>query len=136
MVHALKEVWRTLRPGALLLDVRPYLPFGPLELVRREQVRVLGRLDEVPDADSAAADEAIAEVTRQGFFRLDGVDSFYSSAYWQTVGELREYLREWEDHARLPQPLAGEAKKALRGAGRDAQLRLRTYVVVNRLRRS
>src|SRR3989304_5814462 len=131
MVHALREVWRTLAPGGLLLDVRPYLPFGPLELVRREQVRALGRLDEVEvDDDSAAADEAIAEVTRQGLFTLDGVDAFHSCAYWDSVAELRQYLRDWEDHARVPRALAGEARSALRAAGPQAPLRLRTYVIV------
>src|SRR3990172_358840 len=133
MVHALVEVWRTLAPGGVLLDIRPYLPFGPLELVEGPQARVLGRLDEVEvDIDSAAADEAIAEVTRRGLFGLDRVDSFYSSAYWGSVGDLREYLRDWEDHARMPRSLAGEAGKSLRHAGPKARLRLRTYVLVNR----
>jgi hypothetical protein len=33
MVHALTEIWRTLTPRGFLLDLRPFLPFGPLELV-------------------------------------------------------------------------------------------------------
>jgi hypothetical protein len=136
MVHALTEVWRALAPGAVLLDIRPYLPFGPLELVERERVRALGRLEEVQfDSDGAAADNAVSEVLRRGLFTLDHADSFYYSGYWDSVGELREYLRDWEDYARLPKRLAGEARKALRAAGPRAWLRLQTYVVVNRLRK-
>jgi len=137
MVHALTEVWRALVPGAVLLDIRPYLPFGPLELVEREHIRFLGRLEEVQfDSDGASADQAISEVLRQGLFALDRADSFYYSGYWNSVRDLREYLREWEDYARLPRHLAGEARKGLKAAGRQAWLRLQTYVVVNRLRKN
>ena len=137
MVHALEEVWRTLVHGGLLLDIRPYLPFGPLELVRGGEARSLDRLDEAEfDPGDPAADEAVAEVLRRGLFRLESTGSFYYSSYWDSVGEMREYLRDWEDVARLPRRLAAEARKALRSAGRQARLRLQTYVVVNHLRRS
>ncbi len=137
MVHALHEVWRTLIPGGVLLDIRPYLPFGPLELIRTESISVLGRLDEVEsDPSDAAADEAIAEVTRRGLFHLDRADSFHYAGYWDSVGEVREYLRDWTDVARLPRRLAGLARKSLRYAGPKARLRLKTYVVVNRLHRT
>jgi len=137
MVHALDEVWRTLIPRGVLLDIRPYLPFGPLELVQPETTTVLGRLEEVEsDPTDAAADEAIAEVLRRGLFHLDRADSFYYSGYWDSVDEVREYLRDWSDVARLPRRLAGLARKSLRHAGPKARLRLRTYVVVNRLHRT
>jgi hypothetical protein len=134
MVHALCEVWRTLIPGAVLLDIRPYLPFGPLELVHPEGTSVLGRLDEVEsDPNDAAADEAIAEVLRRGLFHLDRADSFHYAGYgiWRTM--------------RAPARLTDVARRrgvwpgwrASRCAPPDkARLRLMTYVVVNRLRRS
>src|SRR3972149_4332244 len=137
MVHALEEIWRTVVPGGLLLDIRPYLPFGPLELVQGPEARSLGRLDEAEfDPGDPAADNAVAEVTRRGLFALQQTGSFHSSSYWDSVAELREYLKDWYDVARLPRRLAGEASKALRRSAPTGRLRLRTYVVVNQLMRT
>ncbi len=136
MVHALSEIWRTLIPGGLLLDLRPYLPFRPLELIDRGQTHVLGRLDEAEfDPGDPAADEAVAEVMRRRLFALEETGSFYYSGYWDSVSEMRDYLEDWYDVARLPRRLAGAARRALRQAGPDGRLRLQTYMVVNRMRR-
>jgi hypothetical protein len=136
MVHALQEIWRTLKPGALLLDLRPFLPFGPLELVVGGEAQTLGRLDEAPyDPGDPAADEALAEIMRRGFFTLEETGSFHYAGYWDAVSELREYLEDWQDVARLPRRLAGQAHKALRQSGRRGRLRLKTYMIFNRMRR-
>jgi len=88
MVHALSEIWRTMAAGGVLLDIRPYLPFGPLELVQGGDVRLLGRLDEAEfDPGDPAADDAVAEVTRRGLFALQQTGSFYSSSYWDSVAD-------------------------------------------------
>lgn len=135
MVDALTEVHRTLIPGAPLLDVRPFLPFAPLELARAARITVLGRLEEAEfDPGDSAADEALAEVFRRGLFSLESTDSFWYANYWDSVAELREYLKDWTDVARLPRRLAGEARRALR-ASPGARLLLRSYIVVNRLRK-
>jgi hypothetical protein len=137
MVHALSEVWRILAADGVLLDIRPYLPFGPLELVAGNEVRILGRLDEAEfDPGDPAADNAVAEVMRRGLFALQRTGSFHSSSYWDSVAELREYLKDWTDVARLPRRLAGEARTALRRAGSSGRLRLKTYVVVNVMRKA
>src|SRR3990172_4359403 len=137
MVHALSEVWRTLVPGGVLLDIRPYLPFRPLELVTAPEARVLGRLDQADfDQGDPAADEAVAEVMRRDLFMLQETGWFYYSSYWDSVVEMREYLRDWDDVARLPRRLAGAARSALRQAGPAARLRLKTYVVVNVMRKA
>src|SRR3990170_2090928 len=136
MVHALSEIWRTLVAGGGLLDIRPHLPFRPLELVQGRDVRLLGRLDEAEfDPGDPAADNAVADVMNRGLFALQQTGSFYSSSYWDSVAELREYLKDWYDVARLPRRLAGEASKALRRAGSPGRLRLKTYVVVNVMRK-
>src|SRR3989304_4376945 len=68
MVHALSEVWRTLMPGGLVLDIRPYLPFGPLELVDGPIVEQLGRLDEAEfDPGDPAAGARCAPPGGAGF---------------------------------------------------------------------
>ena len=136
MVHALEEVWRTLTPGGIVLDVRPYLPFGPLELVDQGGVEVLGRLDEAEfDPGDPAADDALAEVMRRGLYSLTQTGSFHYASYWDSVGDMRDYLRDWCDVARLPRRLAGEAHKALRRSRPSGRLRLQTYMVVNRMRK-
>jgi hypothetical protein len=136
MVHALSEVRRTLVAKGILLDIRPYLPFGPLELVDGDTVERLGRLDEAPfDPGDPAADRALGEVMRLGLYALLRTDSFHYATYWDSVGELRDYLRDWYDVARLPRRLAGEARTALKRSAPTGQLRLQTYMVVNVMRK-
>jgi len=137
MVHALTEIARTLAPGGVLLDIRPYLPFQPLELVHGPEARVLGRLDEAEyDPGDPAADGALAEAMVRGLFTLQETGAFYYSNYWDTVAEMREYLDDWHDVARLPRRLAGEARRALGRAGTAGRLRLQTYIVVNVMRKA
>src|SRR3970282_2349230 len=102
MVHALSEIWGTWAAGRVLLDIRPYLPFGPLELVQGPEARSLGRLDEAEfDPGDPAADNAVAEVTRRGLFALRQTGSFFSSGYLDSVAELRAYLKDSDDVRRL-----------------------------------
>lgn len=136
MVHALEEIHRTLKPGALLLDLRPYHPYRPLELVAERGVQELGRMKESEDRlDDASSDDALGQVFHRGLFALESVDSFHRCSYWDTAEELRQYVDENFETTRLPRRLAGEARRALRTAGKGARLRLQTYMVVNRLRR-
>ena len=136
MVHALEEIHRTLKQDALVLDLRPYLPFGPLEVVHGDQANVIGRLDEAEfDPGDPAADDALGEAFRRGLFKLEAADSFHYSAYWDTVEDLREYLKEWSDTTRLPRRLANDARRGLKAHEPGARLRLRSYMVVNQMRR-
>lgn len=137
MVHALEEVWRTLTPGGILIDLRPYLPFGPLELVDRGAVEIIGRLDEAEfDPGDPAADGALADVMRRELFSLSRTESFHYASYWDSVAELRDYLKDWYDVARLPRRLGGQAGRALRRTRPSGRLRLQTYMVVNLMRRA
>lgn len=135
MVHALEEIHRTLKPGALLLDLRPYHPYRPLELVDPRSVRELGRMEEGDGSLDAASDAALGEVFQRRLFALESVGSFYRCSYWDTAEELREYVEENFETTRLPRRLAREARRALRSTGKGARLRLQAYIVVNRLRR-
>jgi hypothetical protein len=72
---------------------------------------------------------------RRGLYSLDRTDSFRYSSYWDSVSEMRDYLRDWYDVARLPRGLAGEARRALRRSAPSGRLRLQTYMVVNLMRK-
>lgn len=136
MVHALEEIWRALTPGGIVLDVRPFLPFGPLELVNEGVVERLGRLEEAEfDPGDPAADLALGEVMRRGLYTLRRTESFHYAGYWDSVAELRDYLRDWSDVARLPRSLADVARRALRRSRPSGRLRLQTYMVVNLMRK-
>jgi hypothetical protein len=136
MVHALGEIWRTLRPGGLLVDLRPFLPFRPLEVVGPEGTESLGRLDGAPfDADDVAADASIAEVSRRGWFRLETADSFYFSFYWDSIGELESFLEDWTTMAELSPAMAARAGRALQAAPAGTRLRLEICMIFNTLRR-
>jgi hypothetical protein len=132
MVHALDEIWRTLRPGGWLVDLRPFLPFGPLELVDGGRAFSLGRLDEAEfDPGDPAADEAVADVLRRRRYDLTRTGSFHYAGYWSSVAELRAYLQDWVDVAELPRALAELARRELRRHRPQGLLRLKTYMVFN-----
>jgi SAM-dependent methyltransferase len=68
MVHALEEAWRVVKPGGLLLDLRP----APVH--RRVGIEVDGSFHQVAVMrerldDDFAADRAVREVLARGLFR-------------------------------------------------------------------
>ena len=68
MVHALEQAWRVIKPGGLLLDLRP----APVH--RRVGIEVYGSFHQVAVMrekldDDFAADQAVKEVLRRQLFR-------------------------------------------------------------------
>ena len=71
MVHALLECWRVLETDGILIDLRPFHSNPALEVITVEGIFVPGNVDDSGGApDDIAADEAIAEMVRRGYFTL------------------------------------------------------------------
>ncbi len=100
MVHALREIGRTLRPGGLLVDPRPLSKVVQVQIETSPGPWVaVGELDEshyVPD--DLAADRATAQAVREGWLRPAGSHPFDFRWHFDDLDELAEYAgEEWED---------------------------------------
>jgi hypothetical protein len=93
MVDALKESWRVLHQGGVLLDFRPLVSSPPIEIVCIESVQEVGTVDDsAASTDNAAADGAIRTVIESGIFRPLTNTRFQVAHYWDSVEEMSEYL--------------------------------------------
>jgi SAM-dependent methyltransferase len=88
MVHALEEAHRVLRPGGVLLDIRPAAAHRRVGLGEDRGWRRVGVMRE-PLEEDRRADRAVARMIRRGLFRrtrreqvllervMDGIEDFH-----------------------------------------------------------
>lgn len=132
MVDALSEIWRCLRPGGTLIDIRPVAWESPLEIVTAENVEHVGvASDSGMDAEDAGADAAMATAVARGWFApLDDV-RFGFNFYWDSVDELATFV---EENRRVKQvtPTMSEIENlfARTSADDDARLRCKRRVML------
>jgi hypothetical protein len=89
MVHALEQIWKALRPGGLLIDVRPVSARWPMEILASGRVLRAGRIDDSPSAvDDRAANAAMRASVRR-FFRPVARAAFPFDYVWDSVGTDR-----------------------------------------------
>ena len=93
MVDALHQAHTALRPGALLLDLRPDGSRAP-RVVRDR--RVVGRLfyDAESVEDDAAADRAVDTVINEGLYRGGPVGHAWYGYRFEGLGALDAYIRD------------------------------------------
>jgi hypothetical protein len=89
MVHALQEAHRVLRPGGILLDIRPAAAHRRVGLGEGRAWRLVGTMREPLDEDRRA-DRAVGRMVRRGLFRrtrrehtllervMDGMEDFHA----------------------------------------------------------
>src|SRR5690242_21956822 len=99
MVHALGEIRRTLKPGGVLLDIRPLESRWPVQIATHGNVTEIGRLIDLPIAiaDDEAASKAAREAETRGWFTRAREQEFPFYYYWDTPSEMKEFMDdEWE----------------------------------------
>jgi SAM-dependent methyltransferase len=137
MVHALDEIRRVLKPGGVLLDIRPMEVRWPLEIAWSEGFTEAGGLVEVPSdqADTQAATEAIEEAGARGWFRGEEAEVFSLFYYWDTPSEMKEAIEEeWEEPEKLREEDYRKVQSAWATANADARVRVRVKVMIARWR--
>jgi hypothetical protein len=136
MVHALEQIWHALRPGGLLIDMRPIAARWPMEILASGRILRAGRIDDSPNApDDRAANAAMRTSVRRGLYRPVARASFPFDYVWDSVSELSEYVAaNWEGCAVLQPRLLARALRLERGVREEKKVRitmrmiLRTYL--------
>lgn len=138
MVHALEQIKRTLVSGGLLIDLRPLLGCWPVEIVWGNEYRQVGRLTDLPAglADDEAAERAMHEAARRGWFALEQGERFSLFYSWDTASDMEQFLHEeWDSFVQLDEEVSRAAKSAWAVANADARVRVRANMLINRWRK-
>jgi hypothetical protein len=132
MVHALKEIWRVLVPGGILLDLRPVSTGWPVEVVAGERVIRVGALDDsLAMGDDLAANRAIEQVIHDGWLIRERAGSFTYDWYWDTLDELKEHVEESWHPIALPDSVYAQGQRVAANA-EGASVRVRVHMVIGR----
>jgi hypothetical protein len=96
MVHALKEVWRVLKPGGVLIDLRPISVDVPLFILTTTGWKSAGLPDQSPDRiHDLAANRAIRNVVNDGLFIRLKQEYFATKYYWKNLKELKSDVENY-----------------------------------------
>jgi hypothetical protein len=132
MVHALAESWRVLKVGGRLIDLRPYSSGWPVEIVNRDTQRLAGPLDDsLGSGVDSASDNAVLEAVQSGWFEKEDEGSFEYAYYWDSVDEMREFVKEnWRKSATVPDSVLSEARRLVPLMGEHVQIRIRRTMLI------
>jgi hypothetical protein len=138
MVHALDEICRTLKPGAVLIDLRPVEDHWAVEVAASSSTSTAGYLVDMPVgiADDAAAFRAMAEAESRGWYVKEREQEFAFFYYWNTPSEMKEFMEEeWEDFEKLEDEVYQKAKSLWASSNADARMRVRVKMLITRWRK-
>ena len=101
MVHALQEAHRVLRPGGLLIDLRPAPAHRRVGLQRGRRWTLVGTMKE-DLSDDHSANLAVRTAVGRGMFRRELYDRFDLKRHVGSLSSFRTWLEEFAVLARLP----------------------------------
>ncbi len=126
MVHALKEAWRVLRRGGLLIDLRPLSVDVPLLILTRNGWESAGMPDQSPDrVHERAADQAIRRGLQEGLFVKAKQKYFVVNYYWNELKELKAFAEgPWKGSLIISKDIWQQAKQLLRNGSGARRVRI------------
>jgi hypothetical protein len=136
MVHALESVHRLLAPDGVLIDIHPPALDATLEVACSGRLIHAGFLDETDNGiEYEQAEKALAEVVGRGLFLIEREARFTFAHYAPSLESLRQDLAAtWKD-AVIEDTVAARLEASLAECGPYAEVVLREYVRITRLRR-
>jgi hypothetical protein len=129
MVHALKEILRVLKPGCILVDLRPLADRWPVEISTLNGFLETGRVTDLPTGlgDDMAANESVQKAASLGWITREQEFSFPFYTYWDDPGEMISYISErWADFLILEDDVRTATWNAWKvaGAGRNVRIKM------------
>jgi SAM-dependent methyltransferase len=135
MVRALEEVRRVLKPGGILIDVRPLNGQWPIEVASTREVEETGHVDDFPEPLSMdrASNEAMKEVEIRGWFQREQ-EEFFSFLYsWDTPSEMEEFVVEdWSDFIGLSEATKMATRAVWATGDADSRVQVRVKILIAR----
>ena len=138
MVHALREIHRTLKPNGTLIDLRPVEDNWTVEIPSSSGLQIAGRLSDMPIgiADDTAAFAAMKEVEVRGWFAREREEEFAFFYYWDTPSEMKEWIDdEWDTFEKIEEDVYRKAQSLWATANADARVRVRVKMLITKWRR-
>ncbi len=137
MVHALVEARRVLKPDGVLIDLRPAAVHRRLGLGEGSHWQTVGPLHEVLD-DDRAANAAIAQVLRDGYFRSERRTAFLLDRVMDTLDDVREWLGDFDTRRELPthEPLLQRLERRMAQRKKPAKISVRGRMTLGVLRKT
>jgi len=135
MVHALEEIRRVLVPNGILIDLRPLADNWRVEVASLREVRRTGHVEDLPEQTNGdvAANEAMMEVEKRGWFKREQ-DELFSFIYsWDTPSEMEEFVKEdWGDFIELQEDTKRVTRAAWAVADGDSRVRIKMNIWIAR----
>ena len=138
MVHALREIHRTLKPNGILIDLRPVEDNWTVEVQASSGLKVAGRLNDTSAgiADDAAAFAAMRDVEGRGWYVREQEQEFAFFYYWDTPSEMKEWIDdEWDEFVKMDEEVYAQSRSLWASANADARVRVRVKMLITRWRR-
>ena len=139
MHHALDEVRRVLAPDGILIDLRPLADNWRVEVVSLREVKRTGRVEDLPVQTNGdvAANAAIQEVERRGWFKREQDELFPFFYSWDTPSEMEEFVDDdWSDFVGMEDDTRRATRSAWAVADGDSRVRVRVEIWIARWRKT
>ncbi len=136
MVHALKEAHRVLKPGGILIDLRPAPAHRRLGLGEGRHWRLVGPLHEILD-DDYAADAAVAWMVRERYLRPEKRMRFRIDRVMDSMDDIRQFIDDFDQRRQLPThaPLLEEVEHQRERLRKPAKITVRGPMTLGVLRK-
>jgi hypothetical protein len=134
-VNALERMWSTLRPGGLLLDIRPAPERPVVQVWRGESVTTVGQIDDSYRFGTLkVADAAVQTLVDAGRFARDRDVNFTFVYHLDSIDAWLAYMAEHWNSATIGPDLIARAHEVL-PSGTEGELRISRIIRATRLRR-
>jgi len=136
LVKALENIYTALRPGGLLLDVRPARRHPWVEVQRAHENLRLGQLDDsYRIGTQVSADAAVKSMIDTGRFQQERRTRFLFVYHFDTVDGWLDYMAaDWQS-AHISRAMIARARDAF-PPGSDGDMRILRWITATRLRRT
>ncbi|HEX3272452.1 MAG TPA: hypothetical protein VHR15_17540 [Ktedonobacterales bacterium] len=134
-MNALERMWAALRPGGLLLDIRPAPERPWVQVWRGENVTMVGQIDDSYRFGTLkVADAAVQAVVAAGRVARERDVTFTYLYHLYSVDAWLEYMAEHWSSALIPADVIARAREAL-PPGVEGEVRILRIIRATRLRR-